>query len=64
MVHKAWLQLAIKEVIKSESDFARTVGVSRQSINKWLNTDQVSYEKLFKLMEKAGIEVEVFWRVK
>lgn len=64
MISKVQLQQAIKELIKSESDFARKVGVSRQSINKWLNTDQVSYEKLFELIEKAGIEVDLMIRDK
>lgn len=64
MISKVQLQQAIKELIKSESDFARKVGVSRQSINKWLNTDQVSYEKLFELMKKAEIEVDLMIRVK
>lgn len=61
--HKQELQKSIKQQIKSESDLARLVGVSRQSINKWLNTEQVSYEKLFELMLKLGMEVELFIEV-
>lgn len=58
--HKQGLQKSIKQQIKSESELARLVGVSRQSVNKWLNTEQVSYEKLFELMLKLGMEVELF----
>ena len=61
--HKQGLQKSIKQQIKSESDLARLIGVSRQSINKWLNTEQVSYEKLFELMLKLGMKVDVFIEV-
>lgn len=60
---KQELQQSIKQQIKSESDLARLIGVSRQSINKWLNTEQVSYEKLFELMLKLGMKVDVFLEV-
>jgi transcriptional regulator with XRE-family HTH domain len=56
---KQCLQQSIKQQIKSESDLARLIGVSRQSINKWLNTEQVSYEKLFELMQTIKLEVDL-----
>ena len=59
MISKVGLQQELKEHIKSESDFARQIGVSRQSVNKWLNTEQVSYEKLFELMFKLGLKVDL-----
>lgn len=61
--HKQELQKSIKQQIKSESDLARLIGVSRQSINKWLNTEQVSYEKLFELMLKLGMKVDLAIKV-
>lgn len=61
--HKRELQQAIKREITSESDLARKLGVSRQVVNKWLNKECVSYDKLFELMLIIGMKVDLFIEV-
>ena len=61
--HKKDLQQAIKNEITSESDLARQLGVSRQVVNKWLNKECVTYDKLFELMLFIGMEVDLFIEV-
>lgn len=64
MISKVGLQEIIKQQIKSESELARLVGVSRQSINKWLNKECVTYDKLFELMQTIGLEVDLVFKEK
>ena len=61
--HKKDLQQGIKNEITSESDLARQLGVSRQVVNKWLNKECVTYDKLFELMLFIGMEVDLFIEV-
>ena len=46
----------------SISELARAVGVSRQSVMRWLNDTSPSYDKVSKLAEYFGVSLEYFYQ--
>jgi hypothetical protein len=47
----------------SLSVFAKELGVSRQSVNQWLKTDSVTFDKLFDLLHALGADWEISVRI-
>lgn len=68
MNFKIKLQQAINDKMKdsgiTQKFLADKLNISRQAVQIFLKTDNVGYEKLFKLAEMVGLEVDLVIRYK
>lgn len=57
-IKKDW-RIFLAKISKSETEIAKEVGLTQQSLNRRINNKTIKYDEISKIVEKYGYSVKI-----